>query len=178
MNIGILIQLHLFFGQRIPGSPDIHGMWHSTWENDGWSEPEGIITGRKVLDKEGFTSFDPVQAQAAVSQGNVILVTWMTDFGSKGNGVWYSYKELNLPELPIVPLPSTNSIQATPLHPFTEQTTEISQSQNSSSENQISGLVQEPAGNELNLNEIIGISVLPVLLLILIVMFFVRKRVF
>ena len=33
-------ELNLFFGQRIPGSPDIHGMWHSIWQIDNWSVPE------------------------------------------------------------------------------------------------------------------------------------------
>ena len=101
--------LHLFFGQRIPGRPDIHGMWHSTFENDRWTEPEGIVKGPKVYDLEGYTAFDPNTARAIVSQGNVILVTWRTDPGSKGNGVWFSYKKLDGPELPVTPWPDVAS---------------------------------------------------------------------
>lgn len=101
--------LHLFFGQRISGSPDIHGMWHSVFKNNRWIEPEGLIRGPKILETEGYNSFDPYEARAIVSQGNTILVTWRTDPGSKGNGVWYSYKKIDAPELPIVQLPNSES---------------------------------------------------------------------
>lgn len=101
--------LHLFFGQRITGDPDIHGMWHSVFLNDHWIEPEGIVRGPKILDLEGYNGFDPNAAKAVVSQGNVILVTWRTDPGSKGNGVWFSYKKVDAPELPIIPLPTSTS---------------------------------------------------------------------
>ena len=79
--------LHLFFGQRISGSPDIHGMWHSVWGGEFWSEPEAVVSGPQVVDQTGFKSFDPFEARAVVSQGNVIMVTWRTDPGLKGNGV-------------------------------------------------------------------------------------------
>jgi hypothetical protein len=98
--------LHLFFGQRISGDPTIHGMWHSVYQNNRWIEPEGIVRGLKVLDTEGYDAFDPSSARAVVSQGNVILVTWRSDPGSKGNGVWFSHKRIDAPELPIVPLPT------------------------------------------------------------------------
>jgi hypothetical protein len=45
-----------------------------------------------------------------VSQGNTILVTWRTDLLSKGNGVWYSYKQVDTPELPVIELPSASNI--------------------------------------------------------------------
>ncbi len=96
--------LHLFFGQRIPGTgdADIHGMWHSVWENNRWTEPNAVIKGPRVVDTKGLTSFDPYDAHAVVSQGNVILVTWRTDPGDvKNNGVWFSYTVLNAPELPV-----------------------------------------------------------------------------
>jgi len=94
-------ELHLFFGQRITGNPDIHGMWHSVWNKVRWTEPEAIINGPSVNDPDGNKSFDPFEARAVVSQGNVILVTWRTDPGLKGNGVWYSYQVLDAPELPL-----------------------------------------------------------------------------
>ena len=101
-------RLHLFFGQRIPGTPDIHGMWHSTWEDNHWVEPEPIVRGPVVRDDVGFTSFDPYEASSVVSQGNVLMVTWRTDPGLKGNGVWYSYKVLDAPETPLkeIPIPT------------------------------------------------------------------------
>jgi hypothetical protein len=104
-------ELHLFFGQRITGTPDIHGMWHSMWQGYYWTEPEAIVSGPAIADQVGRNAFDPFEAHATVSQGNVILVTWRSDPGLKGNGVWYSYKILDLPELPVVALPS---IQETP----------------------------------------------------------------
>lgn len=99
--------LHLFFGQRITGNPDIHGMWHSLWVNNRWTEPDAVIKGPRVLDIEGYSGFDPYEARAVVSQGNVLLVTWRTDPGDiRDNGVWYSYAVLNAPELPIATLQS------------------------------------------------------------------------
>ena len=37
--------LHIFFGQRIPGSPDIHGMWHSVCVDNRWTEPDAVVKG-------------------------------------------------------------------------------------------------------------------------------------
>jgi len=98
--------LHIFFGQRITGAPDIHGMWHSIYNGVGWSEPESIVSGPQVRDMEGDTGFDPFEARATVNQDNVLLVTWRTDPGMQGNGVWYSYKNLGMTELP-TPTPET-----------------------------------------------------------------------
>jgi hypothetical protein len=92
--------LHLFFGQRISGNPDIHGLWHSVWVDPRWSEPEAIIKGPQVNDLVGRSSFDPYAARAVVSRGNVILVTWRTDPGNKGNGVWFSYQTIDAPGSP------------------------------------------------------------------------------
>jgi hypothetical protein len=97
--------LHLFFGQRISGSPDIHGMWHSHWQTPRWTEPEPVISGPQVVDKTGFHGFDPFDARSVVSQGNMLLVTWRTDPGLKGNGVWFSYKQLAASELTYKTLP-------------------------------------------------------------------------
>jgi len=103
--------LHLFFGQRIDStstSPAIHGMWHSIWRDNRWTEPEAVVKGLQVVDPVGSTSFDPFEAHAVVSQGNVMLVTWRTDPGApkKPNGVWYSYTRLDTTELPVVSLPT------------------------------------------------------------------------
>ena len=95
--------LHLLFGQRIAGSPDIHGIWHSILLNtNNWSEPEAVVSGPVVVDQTGDKAFDPYEARAVVSQGNVLLVTWRSDPGLKGNGVWYSEKILDATELILV----------------------------------------------------------------------------
>lgn len=95
--------LHLFWGQRIPGAPDIHGMWHSKWENGYWSNPDAVVSGPRVVDQTGYDGFDPYDARAVISQGNTILATWRSDPGNiKPNGVWYSYSVLDL-------LPSNNA---------------------------------------------------------------------
>jgi hypothetical protein len=95
-------ELHMFFGQRITGSPDIHGMWHSVYRENIWSEPEAVVSGPAINDPNVEKNFDPFEARSVAVQGNVLLVTWRTDPGLKGNGVWYSYKTLDIPELPIV----------------------------------------------------------------------------
>jgi hypothetical protein len=93
--------LHLFWGERIPGNPDVHGLWHSVWKGARvWSEPEPIISGPQTAE------FDPSASKAVVSQGNVLLVTWRQDPGLSGNGVWYSYETLSAPEKPIFALPT------------------------------------------------------------------------
>jgi hypothetical protein len=120
--------LHLLWAQRITGSPDIHGAWHSMWQGgDRWTEPEAIVSGPHVEDHTGDKAFDPFDVRAVVSQGNVLLATWHSDPGLKGNGVWYSYRQLDTPELPLVPIPTvlpvtssqapTASATATPASP-------------------------------------------------------------
>jgi hypothetical protein len=123
--------LHLFFGQRIPGGGgvDTHGMWHSTWDGNQWREPRPIVAGEPFEDPVGEKSFDPYDARGVAVQGNVILVTWRTDPGMKGNGVWYSYQLLDMPELPLAPLPTapptpTHTPQATPAPPTPTATSE------------------------------------------------------
>lgn len=99
--------LHLLWAQRISGNPDIHGTWHSVWQDGRWSEPEAVISGPQVPDQEGDKAFDPFEVRAIVSQGNMLLVTWRMDPGLNANGVWYSYLPLNADELPVVELPVT-----------------------------------------------------------------------
>lgn len=101
-------RLHLFFGQRITGTPDIHGMWHSVMRGANWLPPDPIISGPQVMDMQGSKAFDPYDARAAVVQGNVLLVTWRTDPGLKGNGVWYAFQQTDAPALVRVPLPTVS----------------------------------------------------------------------
>ncbi|MFN8487839.1 MAG: sialidase family protein [Caldilineaceae bacterium] len=106
-------ELHLFFGQRLTGEPDFHGMWHSLLRGGNWVAPEPVVSGPRVTDETGDTSFDPIEAKAVDSQGNLLLVTWRTDYCCKANGVWYSYKALNAPQLPLIPLPVQFTLAAT-----------------------------------------------------------------
>jgi hypothetical protein len=99
--------LHLLWAQRITGSPDIHGVWHSVWQGgDRWSVPEAVFSNPRIVDELGDKYFDPYEVRAVASQGNVLLVTFREDPGAGNSGVWYSYTTLNTPELPVVPVPS------------------------------------------------------------------------
>lgn len=75
-----------------------HGMWYSSWQGDRWSDLQAIIQGPKTQE------FDPTIPQAVMSQGNVLLATWVNE-GSL-NGVWYSYAKVDAQELPLLPLPT------------------------------------------------------------------------
>lgn len=99
-------EVHLFFGQRIPETPDIHGMWHSNMRGAIWSEPEPIISGPQVVDMRGSAAFDPYDAQAVALQGNELLVTWRSDPGLKGNGVWFAHQQIDAPAFALAPIPA------------------------------------------------------------------------
>ena len=82
--------LHVLFGNRIPitvnGVYDaIGGIWHSELLGNSWSEPDAIIamTDNAIqayaLENPNSPAFAPFNARAVISQGNVLLVTWMTD---------------------------------------------------------------------------------------------------
>jgi hypothetical protein len=122
--------LHLLFADRIPIQTeglydDIGGIWSSTWNGKSWNSPETIaqmVTSiRQENERRNPTTpiFNPYDAKAVINQGNIILVTWRTDPGFQRNGVWFSYKELNITGLPLQPLPiptvSLPSVTATPL---------------------------------------------------------------
>ncbi|MCX6043815.1 MAG: sialidase family protein [Chloroflexi bacterium] len=96
--------MHIFFGQRTPdGSTDIHGMWHSALRNGKWTTLQSVVSGPMVQGNDD-SAFDPGDARAVVSQGNLLLVTWATDPGNGSNGVWYSYAQLDTPALAAAPL--------------------------------------------------------------------------
>lgn len=90
---------HTLFIQRIETADEdgnysiIGGIWHSTFENGGWANPDRLII-----------SFAAHDVRAAVVQGNVLLAVWRMDPGVGTDGVWYSYTELDVPESPVVPL--------------------------------------------------------------------------
>jgi hypothetical protein len=94
--------LYGFFGQRIAGgfdgSIDLHGMWQTVWQGNNWGPVTPVVSG------PFSQSFDPGDATPAISQGNVILLTWRTDPGRDITGTWYTYRTLDVPELPVTPL--------------------------------------------------------------------------
>ena len=101
--------LHALLGNRL--NEKHHGMWYSRWNNSSWSGLQPVIEG--PLSRFPDKAFDPTAPQAVVVQGNVILVTWMTDpaaTGDAGDGVWYSYGEVDAPELPLVALPIPTAV--------------------------------------------------------------------
>jgi hypothetical protein len=108
--------LHMFFGGRIPGrgGPDIHGMWHTAYQDGPIRGLEPVVAGPLIHDLVGDKGFDPFDAHAVISQGNVLVVTWRTDPGQGTNGVWYSSEILNSPEIPLETLsPSPSSDTST-----------------------------------------------------------------
>jgi hypothetical protein len=178
--------LHLFFGERIPGSgsPDIHGMWHVLLENNGFSNPEAVVSGPQVHDLQGDKSFDPYGARAVILQGNIVMVTWRTDPGpqSKSNGVWYSYISLNAPELPIstfttpqltpsvIPTQTLTNVLPTPTPPIKVLLA-----------NQNGNFGNSPPGNYASINEtafplVIGLIPATLLISLVLITYYMRQH--
>ncbi|MFN8445504.1 MAG: sialidase family protein [Caldilineaceae bacterium] len=117
--------LYVFFGQRIPGGIDgkldLHGMWYSSWKGGQWDSVRAVVSGE--YRDEVTNSFDPYDADAVISQGNQVLITWRTDPGRRQPNVWFSSRKLEASELPVVPLPlvePTVQTTATPVATETE----------------------------------------------------------
>ena len=96
--------LHMFFGGRVTQERQIiGGMWHSVWRNGQWTAPVPIAVDPESNKLDRGNSYP----RAIVSQGNVILLTSMTDpalLGRSTGGTWYSHVVLDAPELPVVPV--------------------------------------------------------------------------
>jgi len=108
--------IHMILGNRI-GNPATHGMWHSVWLGDGWSDLDPVKTGPRT------NIFDPSAPQAVISQGNVLLVAWRDDV-AEAVPAEYTYEVLNTPELPVVPLPAPTAMPTSA--PLVTQITETS----------------------------------------------------
>jgi hypothetical protein len=97
--------LYMFFGNRVStGSGITYGMWCSVWQGDRWGVPEAIVSG-PIRD-----DFAPSTANAVVTQGNVILLTWMNEPGRIDmgyGGTFYSHTVLDAPELPVAAVPTS-----------------------------------------------------------------------
>ena len=116
--------LYAFFGERINDLN--HGMWQCLWTGYSWTAPEPVVKGPQVRDAIGGDGFDPRAARAIVSNGNLILVTWTTDGFAGENGVWYSYKQVDAPELPAVALEEPTTIaQSNPTVPAESTTSQL-----------------------------------------------------
>lgn len=163
--------LHFLWAQRITGSPDIHGTWHSIWQDGRWSTPEPIVSGPAIHDLTGDNAFDPFDVQAIISQGNILFVTWRSDPGLKGNGVWYSYAPLEAPELPVIanlPQPEPSAAQPQTVIPTPDDLSTSSEALPAPANlnvSQPSGLLffENPAG-------LVVVGLAPVALLILIIL--------
>ena len=102
--------LHMIFGNRVfQNNQDIHGMWHSIWQDDQWQDPLVIASGPPIRTGPLDMRFDPSFANAVISQGDTLLVVWRTDPLAGENGIWYSYRRLDVPALPIIALPVSSS---------------------------------------------------------------------
>jgi hypothetical protein len=92
--------INMVFGARI-GNPEIHGLWHSVWNGSIWSRPEPIVARSQT------PGFGPSAPQAVIAQGNILFTTWWDDTSRElRSGAWFSYRVLNVPELPIKTLPT------------------------------------------------------------------------
>lgn len=97
-------QLHMFFAHRI-GNPAIQGIWHTRWQRDHWEAPVPVYSGFLSSDPP----FDPNSPRAVISQGNTVLLAWITDPGVIREGVWYAFTTFDSPELPTVPFATPES---------------------------------------------------------------------
>jgi hypothetical protein len=165
--------LHFLWAQRLTGEPDLHGVWHSRWEGGRWTEPIPVVLGPMVPDLRGDQAYDPYDVRAVVSQGNALLVTWRSDPGNRGNGVWYSYRQLDAPELPLAVLPTvapTVTPTATPiLIPLARLPAAMAQPL--PNQNKTPVLQQSHSGPA----QLLLAAVLPVVLLVAVVLIQVRR---
>ncbi len=96
---------HMVLGNRSE-SPEIHGMWYSTWNGTSWSALIPIISG------PSSSTFDPTLPEVVVVQGNILLAAWSNNVGVEGRtGAWYAYRTLDAPELRLTPLPLPSPTQ-------------------------------------------------------------------
>lgn len=122
-------QLHVMFGQRYFKEGErkaTHGMWYSTRINENWASLSPVVEGYAELDPAAEVGFDPYDARAVISQGNILLLTWRTDPGMSRDGVWYSYRRLDAPALPVVPLTDPSATSSAEPPPIVTATAELS----------------------------------------------------
>lgn len=98
--------LHMLFGSRIQET-DIHGMWHSTWQDGQIIKQDPVVSKQRMGDigSTSLDAFDPSRQEATIVRGNILLVVWETDTAAGENGLWFSYGILDAPELPAQAMP-------------------------------------------------------------------------
>jgi hypothetical protein len=121
-NVSLVVDsknvLHAFFGERIDDNN--HGIWHVTFTGSTWENLEAVVRGPQRREQTGGNGFDPRSARAVIVNGNLALVTWGTDGFAGTNGAWYSYKQLDAPELPMIVLGNPTVAPTTAALPIPE----------------------------------------------------------
>jgi hypothetical protein len=154
--------VHAIFIQRIDQTIDgqylpISGIWHSEYRDNRWSQPERIPV-----------PFDAHDIRSVVSQGNVLLATWRADPGVGQFGVYYSYKVLDAPELPVetptIPENTPAQVATSVISPKITSG-EISPQPTVGVSN--NWLAAEPAGNQFNPGVWLMIGLAPVVFVLL-----------
>jgi hypothetical protein len=156
--------VHAIFIQRIEYVEDnknvvVGGIWHSSYKDGVWSNPERYIP-----------SVQSSNLRAVVSQGNVLLATWIEDQGVGQSGVWYNYMVLDAPELTANPYPTL---------PVPENLAVPTSSDSLLIPSPISTSVPSLIGSDDSSNPALPLvlGLLPVLVLIGIMLFIYRQRV-
>ena len=158
--------IHALFTQRVEYvengiNREIGGMWHSSYKAGVWNDPERFIT-----------SYAPHDVRAVVSQGNVLLVVWRQDPGAEIlHGVWFSYKVLDSPELPVV-TPATAVIENTA--PTSDPGLGSNNPQSIPTDKPQINLEGSPVGLTNNPAGPLLIAMIPVVLILIVVIFIYR----
>jgi hypothetical protein len=160
--------LHLFFGNR-DSNLLTHGVWHSTWLGEGWSIPVAVVSGPQILVGEsGEEGFDPSNTQAVICQGNIIFVAWRHDPMAGPAHIWFTYLYLDSLPLPIQPISSpVTSAAATPVPTSFPSAADATIEEYDDNSNAIQSLP---------LNQILLLSIVPVLILFIVLILWQRKR--
>jgi hypothetical protein len=98
--------VHALFIMRIDRLVDgqyraIGGIWHSQLVDQTWSSPDRYVP-----------TLAPAYIRGVVSQGNVLMATWIEDLGVGQDGVWYFYRTVKAPALTPVPASHLSSAPA------------------------------------------------------------------
>ena len=162
--------LHMLFGNRVDET-GTHGVWHSMWFDGRWKVPEPMVSGPQIPigpnDEEGF---DPSFIQAVVSRGNLLFVIWRHDPVAGPTSIWYSYRILDAPEYPSIPLQKPVIIESTPADLVNETDVATTPSPSIISTQPISpssaAVESRTPANNPNFGIFLGISAVGILLLV------------
>jgi hypothetical protein len=160
--------LHMFFGNRIDASLT-HGVWHSTWEDSGWSAPIAVVSGPQVLQGSyGEEGFDPSEIQAIICQENILFIAWRHDPRAGPTHIWYTYQYLETPAL------STLAVRTPTAGAVVTLENEPLVSDIAGSQEDIDRDMEE--ADTLSTAELLVYSLVPALLLIAVLLFWPQNR--